>query len=512
MPSQTTAETIASRSLSRVWAAVAFGLVLGMGLLSACTPPTSTPVGCPPPALIKALAEADSPAAVEQLAGSAFTHTFGDASQATAVLADGTLVYRATPGPDRILVLLGHGPSPAPARVEAGAGNDLICVGSQIEGTVIDAGPGNDRVTGASTLAWCAQCSANDNVLGGPGADRISGGGGNDTLDGGTGADRLYGGKGADTITGGSGPDRLRGGAGADDLAGHGGFDRMWGDRGNDSLMGGRGRDRISDGAGNDMLHGFVGDDVLTLSAPFDFSLPRIMYVGDSITHGNTNEPTWRYYAEQQLDDWNWAHDAVGPPDETLRGTPAWIVWDRDHASQGGRAASIYATCMDWCETHCESEADGCPSNGVSAGVNDLMTQHPDHLVVLLGINDITWGSVPGEQVAIALERYVREAQRLNPNIDILVMTVLPTRQLAGTPDEPYARVVREIGLLNDAIRDFDRLSTTTSRVRHGESAVGFDPNLHLVDSVHPNVDGSAVIGSNIASALREELGLGAAR
>jgi hypothetical protein len=61
-------------------------------------------------------------------------------------------------------------------------------------GYIIDAGGGNDTVTGSSS---------GDDITGGSGADSIDGGGGDDTLIGGTGSDSILGGAGNDTIFGG---------------------------------------------------------------------------------------------------------------------------------------------------------------------------------------------------------------------------------------------------------------------------------------------------------------------
>ena len=96
--------------------------------------------------------------------------------------------------------------------------------------------------------------SGRDTILGGPGDDRLYGGGDADTVGGGPGRDLLTGDVGADTLAGGDGGDVLRGGAGDDEI--RGGPDDDW-------LFGGGGRDR---------LHGDEGDDGLadqdTSSAP----------------------------------------------------------------------------------------------------------------------------------------------------------------------------------------------------------------------------------------------------
>ena len=83
---------------------------------------------------------------------------------------------------------------------------------------IVNAGSGNDRITGSSAI------------------NTFRGGDGNDTLDGGTGDDQLFGGRGDDVLTGGAGTDRLSGEEGNDTL-----FAR---DNTADILNGGSGTDR----------------------------------------------------------------------------------------------------------------------------------------------------------------------------------------------------------------------------------------------------------------------------
>jgi hypothetical protein len=75
------------------------------------------------------------------------------------------------------------------ARVDAGAGNDIICGSPKAD--VIDAGLGNDVVVGGAGA---------DRLVGGPGRDRLYGDRGDDHLVGGPGADFLMGGRGRDTV------------------------------------------------------------------------------------------------------------------------------------------------------------------------------------------------------------------------------------------------------------------------------------------------------------------------
>lgn len=92
--------------------------------------------------------------------------------------------------------------------VYAGAGADSVIISPRILiPATIRGGPGNDRLRGGG---------GSDKIIGGPGNDVLIGEGGNDWLFGGPGADWLLGGAGNDRLVGGPGADWLKGGAGED--------------------------------------------------------------------------------------------------------------------------------------------------------------------------------------------------------------------------------------------------------------------------------------------------------
>ena len=112
----------------------------------------------------------------------------------------------------------------------------------------------HDIVTGATPSSYTARfeactrrgTSADETLVGTPGADIICGFGGNDTVTA----------RGAnDIIEGMGGNDVLRGGGGADEVRGGGGADKLYGEDGNDTLDS---QDGIS---GNDSLNGGAGTD-----------------------------------------------------------------------------------------------------------------------------------------------------------------------------------------------------------------------------------------------------------
>lgn len=119
------------------------------------------------------------------------------------------------------------------------------------------AGIGSDSITGFEV------------VQAGGGDDKVSGTGGTETINAGAGADTVDGGGGADSILGGAGSDSLVGGADNDTILGGDGDDFVHGGSGDDSIVSTPGKDTVEAGQGNDVVD--VGeDDDLVIWAPGD--------------------------------------------------------------------------------------------------------------------------------------------------------------------------------------------------------------------------------------------------
>ncbi|MPZ40761.1 MAG: hypothetical protein GEU95_22460 [Rhizobiales bacterium] len=150
-------------------------------------------------------------------------------------------------------------------------------------------GSGADRLTGNGLGNVLTGNAGADTLKGMAGNDMLNGGEGDDVLDGGADHDQIFGGlgdddlKGAagnDILDGGDGSDVLNGGADDDQLLGGLGSDALKGAAGNDTLDGGEGDDSLDGGAGNDLLFGGAGADILTGGAGND------KFVFDSVGGG----------------------------------------------------------------------------------------------------------------------------------------------------------------------------------------------------------------------------------
>jgi Ca2+-binding RTX toxin-like protein len=125
------------------------------------------------------------------------------------------------------------------------AGNDVITIDPTVPINItLDAGDGDDKVTGGAGADTLSGGAGKDTIYGGAGNDRLNGNGGNDRLYGENGADRVYGYDGNDSLDGGSSNDRLEGGAGLDTFFGQGGDDSIYSkDSVAESIFGGSGND-----------------------------------------------------------------------------------------------------------------------------------------------------------------------------------------------------------------------------------------------------------------------------
>ena len=131
--------------------------------------------------------------------------------------------------------------------IRAFAGNDVVTAAQGMPALLIEAGEGNDTVSGSSNA---------DSIYGNAGADLLSGSGGKNYIDGGNGNDRIFGGNARDTLVGSDGNDKLYGRGGDDRLEGGKGDDQLFGDDNNDTLLGNEGNDLLRGGNGNDLLQG----------------------------------------------------------------------------------------------------------------------------------------------------------------------------------------------------------------------------------------------------------------
>ena len=182
---------------------------------------------------------------------------------------------------------------------------------TSLNSIVVDAGNGNDSLTGSPDFA--------DSLFGEDGNDTILGQGGNDTLDGGDGADSIDGGTGDDTILGGDGTDRITGDVGNDSISAGNGSDSVDGGLGNDTIIGNNGEDTIDGGAGNDFLNGDGGADTIIGNIGDDSILGGEL--SDSLLGGDGNDTIDGQAGNDQIEG-NLGNDNLsgGPGSDNMNG------------------------------------------------------------------------------------------------------------------------------------------------------------------------------------------------
>ena len=169
------------------------------------------------------------------------------------------------------------------AKIETGAGDDYVAVGSAAKQVTIESSSGDDFINNWGSSTRIVTASGDDTIhnssvsggvyiSSGSGDDSINSSGDNATIYGGNGDDSIWsyglkatikGDSGDDYIVGGESVDKIYGGADDDSLWGEGGNDVLYGDAGNDQLVGGEGKDKLYGGSGSDSLWGGAGNDSL---------------------------------------------------------------------------------------------------------------------------------------------------------------------------------------------------------------------------------------------------------
>ncbi|MDJ0962303.1 MAG: calcium-binding protein, partial [Acidimicrobiia bacterium] len=171
--------------------------------------------------------------------------------------------------------------------VSGGDGADIIVGGTDTEplGDSLNGDAGNDVLLGdlpspallatvielwqtvdpddICKLGLTSDHAGDDEMLGGPGLDRICGQDGDDTINGGADADDIFGGRGDDTIGGDGGDDEIHGEDGDDTINGGDGGDDIFGGDGEDLVHGDPGPDNIEGNDDDDEIHGDEGDDTI---------------------------------------------------------------------------------------------------------------------------------------------------------------------------------------------------------------------------------------------------------
>lgn len=236
----------------------------------------------------------------------------------------------------------------------------------------------------------------------------------------------------------------------------------------------------------------------------------RIMLVGSSTTQGSAGDFTWRYHLWKHLADNAVGVDFVGPNHrlyDNVRSSGGTVVesdayanpaFDTDHYARWGRFLGTFS---------------GYPTGAEDTIAGQVSSNQPDYVVVMLGLNDLTWfGTRAPAAVAADMQSFVTNARAARPSVRIVLVAVQPTKWAQDNPTH-LARVAEYNQRLSDLAVS---ASTTASPLAYVPPPADFQPDFNqsphdTYDGTHANARGEVRLADAVADVLSARYGLGPA-
>jgi acyl-CoA thioesterase I len=218
----------------------------------------------------------------------------------------------------------------------------------------------------------------------------------------------------------------------------------------------------------------FCGCGGRTVAPPPD-GIVRIMPLGDSITQGRPEHPSYRTFLWKTLASAGYKVDFIG----SVRGS----------YEPRGRS------------DNCDPDHEGHWAFGtreILAGLPTwLNTARPQVVLVHLGSKNIACGDRP-EEVAGDISRIIATIRRQAPGTFILLAEIIPIGEVS---------LSQKTRSLNVKLRELARKETTrNSPILVVDQEEGFLPNLHTYDGVHPNEEGAKLMANRFYAVLARVL------
>ncbi len=200
----------------------------------------------------------------------------------------------------------------------------------------------------------------------------------------------------------------------------------------------------------------------------------RVMFVGDSITHGWTGDTTYRYWVWREFARQGLAAEFVGPTSALLRGT---TYLRTDHGFQN-RHAAMGGTTYRY---HLPQAAQ-------------LTQAHRPHLIVLgLGFNDAR--SETGAEIAVNAAAYMSAVWSVDPAVRFILNELTIGTSPATLEANPRRAEANPL---------LAQLAAADQRVAIAQVTTGtpsYDGRVHAFDGVHPNPTGETLIAQRVVEA-----------
>src|SRR5690349_11055882 len=213
---------------------------------------------------------------------------------------------------------------------------------------------------------------------------------------------------------------------------------------------------------------------VLTSSAAHAMPRPvSIMVVGDSISQGSSGDFTWRYRLYQHLVANNVAPTFVGTRTDLFDNVAN--AFDDDHT---------------YADPNFDQHHDAIWGRKLQDTVGtigaEVSAANPDYLLVLLGINDLTFGVTDAAGTESNLRSLIANVRSAKPNEHIVLGKLLPNQH--RQEDAAFNAIINDYNSRLPAVAA--QLTTATSPIVVAESGQDIDPSTDLWDGIHPNAQG----------------------
>ncbi|KAK3717415.1 hypothetical protein LTR37_005804 [Vermiconidia calcicola] len=261
---------------------------------------------------------------------------------------------------------------------------------------------------------------------------------------------------------------------------------------------------------------GFPPDKEPSTPPPPPSNNMKVMVVGDSITHGQEGDFTWRYRIWQWFRSTGMNVDFVGPYSGTqplaqpAPPQPPPFLGEAGPDNSEPRTFGKYhpAVPTDFDSNHFAVWGRQLAQDAglIRAHVDQFK---PDMLLVLLGFNDMGWFVSDAQQTLQTMRKFISEARLGNTNLKFAIGNV-PQRSFIGGREDLVQKTTQ---YNNDLPALLKELSTSASPIELVDVAGNYQCNRDSCpagyDGLHPNAWGEYLIAEAFSKTLKDRYRIG---